>query len=66
MNRSERIIRLAKLRGDKAALSILGVSEREAIHARSLIAIDKYVRTKEFALRHPWTESELRSAWGDR
>jgi hypothetical protein len=65
-SRRDRIIKLAKLRGDKAALAIMGEAEREAIHARALRSIDRWVRTPEFTERYPWTESELRALWGDR
>lgn len=63
MTRTERLLRLAKLRGDRAAELIIG----PAIPTSGVIMC---VRCNEPArdCRHSprWTEAELRAAWGDR
>lgn len=52
MTRTERLLRLARLRGDRAAVAIL---EKDTHQWR-------YVACRV----SPVTETELRAAWGDR
>jgi hypothetical protein len=58
MTRRDRIIRLAKLRGDKAALAI-AEGPKEAWE-------DSYKRHAHELRLAQATESELRAMWGDR
>jgi hypothetical protein len=63
-SRRDRIIRLAKLRGDRAALAIMdeqGRRRRAMVDVAVLVANGA---TPSEAV--DWTESELRALWGDR
>ena len=64
MTRTDRLLRLAKLRGDRAAVAIL------MGHIVGGKALPIYQATKVAerfeANRIDWTEAELRAAWGDR
>ena len=64
MTRTERLLRLAQLRGDRAAVAILmghivGGKALPIYHATK--AGERWQREQ-----HAWTEAELRAAWGDR
>ena len=54
-SRQDRILRLAKLRGDRAAVAIIEAKPSD-------ISNDRRIR----AVLSGWTEAELRAAWGDR
>jgi hypothetical protein len=65
MTRTERIRRLAQLRGDKAALAIMEGQTLARSLRRSLESADRDVIDYTYR-QYGWTESELRAAWGDR
>ena len=54
MTRTERLLRLARLRGDRAAELIMS---REPRKPDTCPPVPHW---------HKWTEAELRAAWGDR
>ena len=54
MTRTERLLRLARQRGDRAAELILSAPRRERIR----------VSWKGEDITQTWTEAELREAWG--
>ena len=63
MNRTERLLRLARLRGDRAAVAIIE-TRREPQCADCAEGPHALMgRTHPY---QPATESELRALWGDR
>jgi len=56
MERIDRLIRLALIRGDRAALLILRAQRRSV----------PYRWEDDYAISTGWTEAERRMAWGDR
>ena len=61
MTRTDRILRLARLRGDRLAVA---VTEHDRTYVRE--PADHYVFSAPIARYRRWTEAELRAAWGDR
>ena len=67
MTRTERLLRLARLRGDRAAELIL-----TPVHKHYFTWIHRVgglwaeCLCGERQLMESWTEAELRAAWGDR
>jgi hypothetical protein len=72
MERRDRIIRLAKLRGDRAALAIMEAKPRQRDatwtqrHALTPFSGSWMTPFKWDQLVAAETESELRAMWGDR
>ena len=67
MERLNRILRLARLRDDKAAIAIIEGRmwhyRMQMLYPPRILPKSSYVGSDDFAR---WTESELRAAWGDR
>lgn len=61
-SRRDRIIRLAKLRGDKAALAIMGKRTEATCQGCRTCLYGGIVPCPS----QSWSESELRALWGDR
>ena len=74
MTRTERLLRLAVLRGDRAAVAIIeGAPWEECPHHAQSDPHRSYGWVCEFGCGafiadapNRWTEAELRAAWGDR
>ena len=68
MTRSERILRLARLRGDRAAELIIyaGTCDHCMEPGDYVYGMHRLCERHWRQFRQPWTEAELRAAWGDR
>ena len=62
MTRTERLLRLARQRGDRAAELIL----RHPVQVDNRLTRIPPCRCDEYTPTLKWTEAELRAAWGDR
>ena len=60
MTRTERLLRLARLRGDRLAIATL-----ETARTMAIVRSDDWTLTKAEWIAK-WSEAELRAAWGDR
>ena len=66
MTRTERLLRLARQRGDRAAELILIGDPAWCNRHRCWEDVDGVSATVHRRSRTQWTEAELRAAWGDR
>lgn len=57
MERLQRLLRLAKIRGDRLAIAVL----ETRIASKKIKPVDEWAM-----LFMGWTEAEMRLAWGDR